>query len=314
MPELPPYRPPSEAASVLLRVTRGCAWNRCTFCGMYKGTRFEVRPLEELRVDLEQLRAADPEPESVFLADSDALVHPRIRDVLELVRAAFPNAPRVTTYSRLQTLQRKPAADLAAWRSAGLTRIHAGLESGDPKILAETSKGTTPEMAREASRKVIAAGLSLSLYLICGLGGERRWKTHAAASGRLIGEIAPDFLRLRSLVPLPGTPLHERWRVGEFHPITPASRLRETDLLVRSVRAVGPAREIEVCSDHFSNYVWADGELVYGGINGCLPSEGDPLTAVVQRALERVTRSRRVDDPATLALRGRGASLYVTRL
>ena len=41
--DLPPYRPPSEAQSVLVRITRGCTWNRCAFCGMYKDLRFELR-------------------------------------------------------------------------------------------------------------------------------------------------------------------------------------------------------------------------------------------------------------------------------
>jgi radical SAM superfamily enzyme YgiQ (UPF0313 family) len=39
-----PIRPPSEAASLLIRVTRNCPWNRCTFCPVYKGSRFSRLP------------------------------------------------------------------------------------------------------------------------------------------------------------------------------------------------------------------------------------------------------------------------------
>ena len=50
--ELGAYRPPSEAYSLLLRLTRNCPWNRCTFCEMYKGQKFELRPVAEIKRDI----------------------------------------------------------------------------------------------------------------------------------------------------------------------------------------------------------------------------------------------------------------------
>ena len=50
--ELGAYRPPSEAYSLLLRLTRNCPWNRCTFCEMYKGRKFELRSVEEIKRDI----------------------------------------------------------------------------------------------------------------------------------------------------------------------------------------------------------------------------------------------------------------------
>ena len=48
-----PIRPPSEAASLLLRVTRNCPWNRCTFCPVYKGEKFSLRPLPHILLDID---------------------------------------------------------------------------------------------------------------------------------------------------------------------------------------------------------------------------------------------------------------------
>ena len=48
-----PIRPPSEAGSLLLRVTRNCPWNRCQFCPVYKGTEFSVRPTDHVLRDLD---------------------------------------------------------------------------------------------------------------------------------------------------------------------------------------------------------------------------------------------------------------------
>jgi radical SAM superfamily enzyme YgiQ (UPF0313 family) len=54
--ETGPIRPPSEAASLLLRVTRNCPWNRCKFCTLYKGKTFAVRPTADVLADLDAVR------------------------------------------------------------------------------------------------------------------------------------------------------------------------------------------------------------------------------------------------------------------
>lgn len=50
-----PIRPPSEAYSLLVRVTRNCPWNRCTFCPVYKGTKFSIRPVEHVKADIDSV-------------------------------------------------------------------------------------------------------------------------------------------------------------------------------------------------------------------------------------------------------------------
>ncbi len=55
MIELGPIRPPSEAESILLRVTRNCAWNKCGFCSLYEGERFSVRKFEDIKDDIDQI-------------------------------------------------------------------------------------------------------------------------------------------------------------------------------------------------------------------------------------------------------------------
>ena len=55
--ELGPIRPPSEANSLLIRATRNCPWNRCQFCPIYKGSKFELRSVEEIIKDIEAAKA-----------------------------------------------------------------------------------------------------------------------------------------------------------------------------------------------------------------------------------------------------------------
>ena len=54
--EEPVYRPPSEAGSLLIQATLGCPHNRCTFCGMYKGKKFRIRKVEDIKEDLKAAR------------------------------------------------------------------------------------------------------------------------------------------------------------------------------------------------------------------------------------------------------------------
>lgn len=54
--ELGPIRPPSEANSLLLRITRNCPWNKCKFCGLYRGEKFSIRPVDDVRWDIERVR------------------------------------------------------------------------------------------------------------------------------------------------------------------------------------------------------------------------------------------------------------------
>lgn len=295
---------------MLVRVTRGCPWNRCAFCDMYKQLRFEVREVAEIARDIEALREVWPHARSIFLADSDALVHPRLREIVELVHQTFPEANRVTSYSRLSTLRRLSMEKLVALREAGLTRVHAGLESGSARVLERASKGLTPEHAIRGGRRAVEAGFNVCLYVLCGLGGEDDWQEHARETARVIAEIRPQFVRLRSLALLPGTPLHQEWETKRFQPITPLTRLRETRMLVERLaqemaRASGASGEIEIVSDHFTNYVWVDGELVFGGVNGFVPADAVLMTAEIDRVIHAAQSGSAIIDVGTRARTGR---------
>ncbi|MEW6074212.1 MAG: radical SAM protein [Planctomycetota bacterium] len=306
VPELPPYRPPSEADSILLRVTRGCAWNRCRFCAMYGETPFECRPLAHVLRDVAGWAALHPRAGSVFLADSDALEHPELAEIVAAVRRAFPALERVTSYTRLTTLRRRTAPKLALLRAAGLTRLHAGLESGSAEVLRRARKGLRPDIAIEGAEKALDAGFELSLYVLSGLGGEDAWEEHARESGRLVAAVWPHFLRLRSLLLFAGTDLREEWERGAFRPASPGTRLREVRaLLAELAPAAPPARDLVVTSDHFSNVVWADRRQVYAGVEGRLPAERAAMFALLDGAIASVAASEVAADPTAFSLTGR---------
>jgi coproporphyrinogen III oxidase-like Fe-S oxidoreductase len=279
---------------------------------MYKTLRFQLRTVDEISADLSMLRTLWPQARSVFLGDSDSLVHPRLLDIVTQVREIFPEVERITSYARLSTLRRKPIEALRALNEAGLTRVHAGLESGSARILKRVNKGPTPAQAIRGGLQAIEAGFNLCLYVLSGLGGEDDWEEHARETAKVVNAVRPHFLRLRSLALLPGTPLREEWEAGTFHPALPLTRLRETRLLTQLLVEPGATtvpREIEISSDHFSNYVWAGRELVYGGINGFLPSDGSLMLETLDQAIRAVQAGDRATDVGTLALHGKVPNL-----
>jgi len=299
--DLPPYRPPSEAASALVRLTRGCPWNRCRFCTMYSDTPFEIRERSELLDEID--RAADlfPGARTVFLADSDSLVRKDAGELLALVRERFPDAGRVTSYARARTLKMLGPEKLGRLRDAGLTRVHVGLESGDRKTLEALAKGTTPEQMIAGGRAALEAGLELCFYVLVGAGGRERTVAHAQESARVCNAVGPHFIRLRTLVAQRGSPLARERDAGRYRPTTPGEKLEETRLFIEAL-------ELDDCmlaSDHFTNTIWLGSRAVYAGVEGRLPHEKDAMLGTIAGAAEVLATARgRVRDITMLYDRG----------
>ena len=257
--DAPPWRPPSEAHSVLIRVTRGCPWNKCAFCSMYKDMKFQVKELEDIRMDLGvAAQLYGREASTLFIGDSDSLVMKVgfLLEVLRLIRKHFPSLKRITSYTRGRTLAKRKIEDLIRLREAGLTRLHAGLETGDPSLLKYIRKGLTPQEMIEGGTKAIEAGLQLSLYVLLGIGGEDRWEDHARETARVLNAVSPHFIRLRTFIPIPGTLMYKRIQEGEFRSALPLTVLKETRLILENLEC--PSLFL---SDHVSNYASIEGRL-----------------------------------------------------
>ncbi len=288
--ETPPFRPPSEAQSLLVRATRNCPWNRCAFCyGIHwNRQKLELRPVEDIKQDIRNMKALADEiiawaeqnnyrdqiervaasngilwltnegVKTAFIGDSDSLIMktPDLLEVVEFMHRTFPTLERVTSYARAKTVLSKTPDELAQLRQAGLTRLHLGLETGDDELLKFIDKGATTEEMIEAGKRVNAAGISLSEYVILGMGGRDKWEQHARGTARVLNAIDPAFIRVRTLIVFPGTPLQEAIDRGEFHQISAEEVLREERLLIELLEV-----NSEFVSDHVSNYLPINGKL-----------------------------------------------------
>jgi radical SAM superfamily enzyme YgiQ (UPF0313 family) len=274
----PVFRPPSEARSLILQVTNGCSWNRCTFCEMYTQPqkRFRLKPQDEIERELAAVAARRLPVRRVFLADGDAMTLSvrRLRNILQAIRRHLPGVERVSSYCLPRNLRRKSVDELAALAELGLDLYYVGCESGDDLVLERVSKGETYETSRATLRKIRAAGARSSVMILNGLGGRRYSEQHAVNSARLMNAGRPDFLStLVVSFPL-GTRRFQQGFRGEFEPLDQTGLFREMRLLLATLELENTVFR----SDHASNY------LV---LRGTLNADRERLLAQVDAALER---------------------------
>jgi radical SAM superfamily enzyme YgiQ (UPF0313 family) len=278
----PVFRPPSEAESVILQVTNGCSWNRCTFCEMYTDPhkRFRLKPQAQIEAELAAVAKALPvagaAPLRVFLADGDAMTlsFRRLELILLAIRRHLPGVQRVSSYCLPRNLRHKTVEQLATLRELGLQLFYVGCESGDDFVLERVSKGETFASSLAALRKIKAAGAKSSVMILNGMGGRRFSEQHALNSARLMNEAQPEYLStLVVSFPL-GMDRYQAGFDGAFEPLDPPGLFREMQLLLERLELESTIFR----SDHASNY------LV---LKGTLNRDKQRLLATVSAALER---------------------------
>ena len=249
------YRPPSEAGSLIIQLTIGCARNKCTFCAMFKDKQFRVRKLDEVVADLIDARQyyRDYKVRRIFLADGDALIV-KTEDllyILDKIHELYPECERISAYGAPADVNMKTDEELAKLKAAGLDMIYMGAESGDDIVLRDVKKGVTSEEIATAGLKLKKAGMIVSITLISGLGGKERLKEHAINSAKLISIIKPEYVGFLTLMVEPGTELYNDYQAGKFQLLGPVEVMQEVKIFIENVDSEGTVFR----ANHASNYV-----------------------------------------------------------
>lgn len=309
--ELGPIRPPSEAYSLLIRVTRNCPWNRCKFCPIYKNDKFQLRQVEEIKQDIRTAKSIHDKIVNIarqsfgdnlreaaaticnnapndsyrnvalwmyagckhaFLQDANTLIMktPGLVEVIKYLKETFPGIDRITSYARSKTAARKSLAELIEIREAGLSRLHMGLESGYDPVLEFMDKGVTAADHIAGGKNVVASGISLSEYVMPGAGGKKWWRQHALETARVLNEIDPDFIRLRTLTVQPRMHLHNDIVSGDFVRATDEEIVEEIRLFIQELNV-----HSHIVSDHMMNLL--------PEIEGKLPEDKEKILGVIGR-------------------------------
>jgi len=314
--ELGPIRPPSEAHSLLLRITRNCPWNKCKFCGLYKGKRFSIRPVSHIKQDIDRVRnhidkihavvqkspvgknpnisallAETPRTEqmvfqvahnwfrggmkSIFLQDANSLIikPDDLVEILNHIRDRFPQVERITSYARSHTIARISNEDMARFASAGLNRIHIGMESAADGVLDFVKKGVDKQTHIKAGQRVKQAGIELSEYFMPGLGGRENSRANALETADAVNRINPDFIRIRTLAVPDSSDLATDVREGRFTKLNDVETARELLLFLENLEGITSTLK----SDHILN--------LFQEVEGVLPQDKSAMIAPIKKFL-----------------------------
>ena len=234
----PLFRPPSEARSLIIQITLGCSWNKCSFCEMYTSKKFTARKEEDVFSDIEAFEPYAHQIRRVFLADGDPLVlsNRRLMRILEKLNNTFPNLQRISTYASPTNLANKSNEELKELYDAGLTLLYVGIESGDSKVLECIQKGETFETTIEGLNKSKAIGMDSSVMIINGVGGVALSEQHAINSAKVLNETQPKYASTLVLTAHKGLDHYKSRFLGEFEELNQLQLFTELKMFMQKLK------------------------------------------------------------------------------
>ncbi|GAB4436841.1 MAG: radical SAM protein [bacterium] len=274
-------RPPSEADSLILQVTVGCSHNKCTFCPTYKGVRFKLK--DDAVIDRNIQFASKnygPYVRRVFLCDGDVLILKTdyLINLFKKLKTAFPRLQRIGLYGNAKSILRKSEEELKILKEKGLGIVYLGVESGNDEVLKRVCKGVSSDKMIEAGRKVINAGLKLSVTVLLGIGGTELSKEHAIDTGKLLTAIQPNYVGALTVMVIEGTPLYEEQKAGKFKLPSPFELLSELKFMIENT----DLKSGLFMANHASNYL---------PLKIRMPKDKQQAIELLQKVIEEKDRS-----------------------
>jgi hypothetical protein len=175
----------------------------------------------------------------VFLQDANSLfMKPnKLIEVLGYLKATFPTIETVTSYARSKTCAQRSLEELEELHKAGLSWLFVGIESGCDEVLEYMKKGVNSREHIEGGQKVMAAGINLAAFVMPGLAGKNGelQERHVLETIKILNEIKPSEVRVRSLAVLRDSPLYLRWESGEFEAATEDQMIDEIGVIIENL-------------------------------------------------------------------------------
>ena len=255
----PLFRPPSEADSLILQITNGCTWNKCSFCEMYSTKKFSVKKEEDIFKEIEEVSELIPDIRKIFLADGNPMVlsTEKLKRILDKISKTFPKVRRVTTYALPRDIISKTPEELKLLQESGLKMIYVGIESGDDEVLKFINKGETYNSTVEGLLKAKEAGIKLSVIILEGVGGLKYSEQHAIKSAKILNAIQPEFASVLVLSFPYGIEHYKQKFLGNYIPMTISNLLKEMRIFVENIQLQNTIFR----SNHASNYLVLNGIL-----------------------------------------------------
>ncbi|MGI6754634.1 MAG: radical SAM protein [Atopobiaceae bacterium] len=250
----------NERGAFGLVVSRGCPYNRCAFCDLYKGTSYHETPLEVVEAELKRVADVGGKPHNLMLGDGDALhmSMDRLNAILDLIETYVPSVTRITSDATISSIAKKTDEELRALRSRGYCMVYIGIESGLDDVLRFMHKDHTNQMAREQIARLHAAGFEFGAHIMTGVAGAGRGIENARATAALLNDLKPTYITNFNLGISPLTELGLMEEDGLFVRADDLESLREERELVNLLT-------IETTFEGYHNKHTHSGEQIAAG-------------------------------------------------
>ena len=227
---------------------------------MYKSKTYQVRDIEDIYKEIDELSSSYPQSRKVFLADGDALSLDTeyLLALLKYLKRSFVKLRRVSLYASAQNILNKSSDDLELLYANGLTLIYYGVESGSDVILKKITKGVNQREIIESLNKASDAGMKISATVILGIGGSKYTDEHIRDSAKIINETSITYLSTLQLG------LEEESKEKFYKNFSDFTLLDDHEILreqKRFIELLDPSNKIIFRSNHASNALHLAGTL-----------------------------------------------------
>jgi radical SAM superfamily enzyme YgiQ (UPF0313 family) len=272
----PLYRPPAEANNIIIQVTNGCSYNKCTFCPMYKTKKFSIKSLKEIFQDIDILSETYPNTTKIFLADGDALTLDTkyLLEILEYLNKTFQKLRRVSVYATAQNLLQKTDIQLKLLSEHKLNLIYFGIETGSDSLLKKIDKGVDSKQLIVALNKATNSGMKVSATVILGVGGKSYFKEHIEKTAYVVNSTKINYLSTLQLGLEDSVKDRFYKKFDNFEMCDDKDILKEQKYFLE---LLNPKNKVIFRSNHASNALH---------LKGTLPKDKQRLIDEVQIALE----------------------------
>ncbi|MCI8285397.1 MAG: radical SAM protein [Firmicutes bacterium] len=232
------WRPPYEASSLIIQLTSGCTYQKCSFCNLYKDEPFCISPLSEFEADLNEIKTYQPNARRIFITGANpfALSYERLKPYILTVRDYLIKCQSIAMFASIRDIKNKNVRQLKKLRAMGVNGLSIGTESGDDETLALAGKGYTSQDILEQCLKLDEAGIEYYFVYMTGLAGKGGGYRNAINSAKLFSKLNPYFISVDSLTIFPDTKLFDMMKLGKFIPAEEKERIKELQIFIQNLQ------------------------------------------------------------------------------
>ena len=252
------FYPQDEMTTMLLPVTRGCSYNKCAFCSMYKDKTYCEISFSDIELELLNGYLYT---ERVFLTGADPLSigFEKMGQLLDMIYRYLPYCACISSYASIKSIARYSIEELSILHDKGLRLLYIGFETGMDNILDMMKKGHTVKEAIKQARKLNEANLAFNSIIMYGIAGKEGSIDNAIATAKMINQFVTKKVITMSLTVFIGTELNDMVCRGDFVPPNRKERLLEIKTFLENLK---PEHPMIFDTTHPTNIIRIKGTLL----------------------------------------------------